>query len=67
MVFKRDFDNIFSFLRPIKNKLKKQRQEKNDSIKAKNGTTGITIPNDTVNKKPTRFEVKFDEELEIKK
>ena len=67
VVFKRDFDNIFSFLRPIKNKLKKQRQEKNDSIKAKNGTTGITIPNDTVNKKPTRFEVKFDEELEIKK
>lgn len=66
VVFKRDFDNIFSFLRPIKNKLNKRRQEKNDPSKTENDSTKTAIPNDSINKKSTRFEVKFDEELETK-
>ncbi|WP_301344112.1 translocation/assembly module TamB domain-containing protein [uncultured Duncaniella sp.] len=61
VVFKRDFDNIFSFLRPIKNKLNKRRQEKNDPSKAENDSTKTAIPNDSINKKSTRYEVKLDE------
>ncbi|WP_300949803.1 hypothetical protein, partial [uncultured Duncaniella sp.] len=61
VVFKRDFDNIFSFLRPIKNKLNKRRQEKNDPSKTENDSTKTAIPNDSINKKSTRYEVKLDE------
>ncbi|MDE6066784.1 MAG: translocation/assembly module TamB [Duncaniella sp.] len=61
VVFKRDFDNIFSFLRPIRNKLSKEDAE-SDSAK-----TDVPAPshpvdsvrNDSIRPATIRFEVEF--------
>ncbi len=69
MVFKRDFDNIFSFLRPLrKKKEQKKDNDEEDNPEDKTHDKNVTepdaatmpaIPSDTIPKPRTnRFEVK---------
>lgn len=61
VVFKRDFDNFFSFLRPLRNKSEKS-EEPADTVTEVIDV--VTVPadsvvNDTVRPKTNRFEVQF--------